>query len=103
MGFRSSRWRFSISATASGGLIGQLANEHGHRREPREPRGTPAALAGHDLVGLGVTACLRRSHRPDDQRLQDALLADRLGELGEAYFAQLQARLIAPRLELVDR
>ena len=83
------------------GLVRQFANDDGHRREPREPGRPPTALAGDDLVGLGIGSCVRRRDRSDDQRLENALLTNRFGELAEALFPQLQARLIPPRLELV--
>ena len=83
-------------------LIRELAHHHGHGGEPGEPRGAPAAFAGDDLVALRVRAGLRRRHDSDDQRLQHALLANGLRELGETFFAQLQPRLVAPRPELVD-
>ena len=70
--------------------------ERRDRREAGEPRRAPAALAGDELVGV-------RAERPDEDRLEDAVLADRRGELVERLLVEGHARLLGVRLDAVDR
>ena len=64
--------------------------------EPGQLGGAPAALAGDELVAV-------RSDRADEDGLQDAMLADRRGELVERLLVEGQARLLGVRLDVVDR
>src|SRR5690606_6029884 len=69
--------------------------EAGHLRR------APAPLAGDGLVAdLAGTAV---AQRPDDDRLHDALRADRLGELGERLLPHVDARLLLAALQQGDR
>ena len=52
---------------------------------PASLRGAVAALAGHDQVAVAVAL--------DDDRLQDAVLRDRGGELGERVGIEVLPRL----------
>ena len=58
-----------------GGLLVELGNDGGDRFALRHSRGAPPALAGDQLV--------LAPDRTDEDRLQDAVLADRIGQLGE--------------------
>ena len=61
-------------------------------------RRAPAPFAGDDLEAvwlLGVTAC--------EDRLQNALLGDRLGELSQILLANLPPRLKPARPQMFDR
>src|SRR5688572_20549038 len=55
--------------------IVEIADDDRDLMEPRPLRRPPAALAGDDLVAVAV--------RPDDDRLDEAALLDRGGELLE--------------------
>ena len=44
-----------------------------------------------------------RSERPDEDRLEDAVLADRGGQLVERRLVEDQPRLLGVRLDVVDR
>ena len=58
-------------------LLGRGLLDHGrHRRQPGQARRLPAPLAGDELVAL-------RPLLGDDQRLDQAMLADRGGQLGQ--------------------
>ena len=57
--------------------------------EPGELGGPVAALAGDQRVAA--------SSRADDERLQDAVLADRVGQLGECLLVEAAARVARPR------
>ena len=48
-GFRSSRWMFSISASASADVVGHALDERRHLLQPGALRRAPAPLAGDDL------------------------------------------------------
>ena len=63
--------------------------------QARGHRGVIAALAGDDVVGVLVR------HVADEQRLEHALLLDRIGEF--ANVADGLARLIGVGADLVDR
>ena len=64
--------------------------------EPGQARRAPAAFAGDDLVRV-------RAERPDEDRLEDAVLADRRGQLVERLLLEDHARLLGVRLDPVDR
>ena len=59
-------------------------------------RRAPAALAGDELVAV-------RPDRSDEDRLQDAVLADGGGQLVERLLVEGQARLLRVGLDVVDR
>ena len=65
--------------------IVELADDDGNLVEPGALRGTPAALAGDDLIALAV--------RPDDDRLDQPARCDRLGEFLQRRLAEVAARL----------
>ena len=73
----------------------RLAYDGRQRREPRLARGTPAALAGDQLVAA-------RRTRPDDDRLQQTLLLDRAREAGRRLGLEAPARLARVRVDRVD-
>ena len=65
--------------------VGRLAFDDRHGGEAEFAGGAPAAFAG-DEFEFAI-------HRADDERLDDAVLADRLDEVVERGFAELGARL----------
>jgi hypothetical protein len=69
-------------------VVGHFAHQRRHLVEPGHLRGTPAPLAGDQLVAVSI-------HRAHQQRLHQALRANRRGELGERLLVHLGARLIA--------
>ena len=95
-GFKSSRWMFSISASASACVVGHRLHQRRNLAQPRALRRAPAPLAGDDLEAAAVD-------RPHEDRLHHALLADRLGELGERRVVHARARLVLARTHAVDR
>src|SRR5206468_4295440 len=72
------------------------ADDRRHRRELRLARGAPAALAGDQLV-----AALEA--RPHDDRLHEALRADRLRESRHGFVVEPLARLLRVRMDLFER
>src|SRR5690606_7569984 len=82
------------------GLVRDVADDGRHDLEARHLRGPPAPLAGDDLVADLAAAVAQRPH---DDRLHDALRADRLGELGQGLLAHVDARLVLAALQQVDR
>ncbi len=70
-------------------VVGHLAYHHRYLGEPGHLRRPPAPLAGDQLVAL-----LDRAHH---QRLQQALAADRLRQLGERLLVHSRTGLVAPR------
>jgi hypothetical protein len=66
-------------------LVGDLADDDRNAQQPGNLCGAPAALAGDDLEAL--------ADAPDDDRLDDAVGADRLGQLLERRLIHLGARL----------
>ena len=62
----------------------------------------PATLARDDLVADRLAGLLGRQ-RPHDDRLHDALGADRIGQLLQALGPHVEPRLVAPALQQVDR
>ena len=69
-------------------FVAQGAHEDGHLRQPGQARGAPAAFTGHDLIG-GVVG-----HRPHQQRLDDALGFDGIGQLPQAFRIKMPTRLV---------
>ena len=78
-----------------GRVVVDLLDERRDRLEPGQPRRAPAALAGDDLVGI-------RPERADEDRLEDAVFADRRGQLLERLGLEDHPRLFRIRLDLVD-
>src|SRR5690606_4325790 len=83
------------------GLVRNVADDRGNDLEARHLGGAPAPLAGDDLVADLAGGAV--SQRPDDDRLHDALRADRFGELGERLLAHVDPRLVLAALQQVDR
>src|SRR5690606_25705233 len=77
------------------------ANDDRDLLQAGAPRRVPAALAGDDLIGVAARG-IGRAWSYDD-RLQDPLLADRVGELLEPVLGQMTPRLISAGRERVDR
>ena len=70
-------------------LGGELANDHGDRRQTRQARRPPAPLAGHQEItpgGLGMQG--------DDQGLDDPLGRDRRGQGLQAQLVEAGAGLV---------
>src|SRR5690606_41743136 len=80
-----------------GSVVGHVADDCGNLVQPRELRGSPATFAGNDLVAPRLTGRTLRQ-RTDDDRLNDALRLDRLGELLQGLRAHVDARLIPAAL-----
>ena len=70
--------------------VAQVLDENRHAVQLGALRRAPAAFAGDDLVGPWLA--LELAHH---DRLQDAVLADRLGEILYALVGDVAARLIA--------
>ena len=66
-------------------VVADLAHDHGRPQEAGNLRGAPPALAGDDLEAVAAA--------PHEDRLDDAVHADRLRELLERPLLNLQARL----------
>jgi hypothetical protein len=77
-------------------LIGNVLDDHRHRGEPGHLRRTKTPLSGDDLE-------LLRGQRAHQDRLDDALLADGLGQLGQRLGVHARARLVAAGAQLGDR
>ena len=77
---------FSISATCRILVVGDLADDHRRLEQPRNLGGTPAALAGDDLVAV-------TSDPADQNRLNDPVRPDRLRQLFERPLLDLSSRL----------
>ena len=73
----------------------RLDDDGGNLGQAREPRGAPAALARDDLIIAGAEP-------PHGQRLQDAVLADRVRQLVERRVVEALARLVGVALDLRD-
>ena len=74
----------------------RVAHDRRQRRDPRLARRPPPTLAGDDLVATLGT-------RPYDDRLEDALMTDRLGEARGCLRLEALAGLARVRLDRVDR
>src|SRR5690606_34919301 len=81
------------------GLVRDIPDHGRDLLETCELRGAPSTLARNDLVAR----LARTLQRPDDDRLHDALLTNRIGELRQRLLAHVDARLVAAALEQVDR
>ena len=77
-----------------GRVVVDLLDEGGDRREARGFRRAPAALAGDELE-LAVV------ERPDEDRLEDAVLADRRRQLVEAGLLHRETRLFRVRRDSI--
>ena len=91
---------FSISAIAIDGAVVDHAHDHRDLRQAGQLRGAPAAFAGDDLVTRALARVVDLAH---DDRLDHALRADRLGQLGELALVHAAARLVLAGLQLIDR
>ena len=77
------------------GVVGDP--HHGRDRlEPDPPRRAPAALAGDQLVAAALRG-------PDEHGLEDADLADRVGQRGQRLLVEMLARLLRVRPDLRGR
>lgn len=80
------------------GAIVDVAHDDQDLAQPGALRRAPAPLAGDDLVA----ASLRR-RRPRHHRLHHAVLADRLGKIGQVGVAKMPARIFRVRAQELDR
>ena len=71
-----------------------VAHHDRHAQQPGDFRGTPAAFAGDDLESIADLA--------HDDRLDDAVGADRLREFLQPRIVDVAARLKVVRLEAID-
>jgi len=78
------------------GVVVDLLDEGRDRRDAGLARRSPAALAGDQLVAV-VT------ERPDEDRLEDAVLGDRGGELTQRVLVEHRPRLARVRFDPIDR
>lgn len=76
---------------------GQLADDRWDDGESCQSCGAPASLPSDDLVGRCAASAR------DDDRLDDAVLADRLSELLQVFFAERLSGLPRVRRDLLDR
>ncbi len=77
-------------------LVGEVAHDDGHGVERRLLRRAPAPLAGDDLVAAAVRV------GAGDDRLHQALGAQRVGEIDELEVVEVLARVEAAGVQLVD-
>ena len=80
-------------------LVVELPHNDGNRMQPGLLRRAPAPLAGNDLEAR----LARPRRRPDDQWLDQSLLADGACELVELVRLEILARIQAARPHLMDR
>ena len=73
------------------GLVGHLAHQHGHFRQPSQARGAEAPLARDDFVLARVLSIHQTAHQ---NRLHDALGLDGFGQLIQRAFVHARARLV---------
>ena len=71
------------------------ADDGGHAAQSGKTGRAPAALTGDELVAVGEWAY--------QQRLQDSVQPDRLGELAERFGVEARADLLSGRPDLVHR
>src|SRR4029079_5199356 len=76
-------------------LVFDFADDDGHARKARELRGAPAALARDELEEAGAGGA-------DDDRLEQAVLLQRLRERLHGFGVELGARLVRVRPDGVD-
>ena len=75
--------------------VAQFADEHGYVMNAGPLGGAPAAFAGHDFV-------LAASQRPDDDGLEQSLVADRACQILEITLGEVLARIVGTRLQQVN-
>ena len=73
----------------------RLDDDGGHFGKTGDARGAPAALARDDLIVAGRKAA-------DRQRLDNAVLADGIGQILQSLFIEVAARLIGVGFDLRD-
>jgi hypothetical protein len=78
-----------------GGVVVDVLDEGRDRVHPGEPRGPPAPLTGDDLEAA-------RAMGSDEDRLEDAALADRRGELVDRLLDERHPWLLGIRLDAVE-
>src|ERR1051325_9555248 len=78
--------------------VGRLVHDDRHLVQTGALRRAPAPLAGDDLESVG-----RAAHGAHDDRLDDAALADRAGELAELGVGEMTARIARIGLDELDR
>ena len=79
-------------------FVGEIADDDRRFVDLRALCGAPAAFAGDDLERVGLAP-----RRADDQRLQDALFADRRGQVLQRVVVEMAARLQRIGDQLADR
>ncbi len=77
-------------------LVVEAADDDRHRVQARTLGGAPAAFAGDDLIHLLVVGI-----DTDDDRLDETLGADRLGEFCQFIFTEILARVEAAAAQLI--
>ena len=83
------------------GVVRHAADDRRDLVQAGHLRGSPATLAGDDLVARRF-AGVPSGQRSHDDRLHDALRANRIGELLQALRAHVDAGLVAAALQQVD-
>ena len=73
------------------GLVGHLAHQHRHFRQPSQARGAEAPLARDDFVLARVHALSQAAHQDG---LHDALGLDALGQFVQRALVHARARLV---------
>ena len=79
-----------------GRVVVELLDERRDGREAGFLRRAPAALTGDELIPV-------LAERSDEDRLEDAMLADRGGKLMQGVDIEHGPRLVRIRLDVVDR
>ena len=82
--------------------VGQWPDHYRHFVQPRPLRCPPAPLPG-DQLEIGARPVHGVLGRPHQQGLDDALVADRLGEPFQLLLAEMAARLKRRRADRLDR
>ena len=91
---RSSRWRFSTIASSLTRWSSSSSTRAGISCSWASMAGAEPALAGDQLEPL--------ADRPDEDRLEHAVLAERVGQRGDLVGVELPAGLERVRVDLVD-
>ena len=78
-----------------GGLVVNVLDQGGDRDHARDLGGAPAALPGDQLVAPVVAGA-------DEDGLEDAVLPDREGKLGECRAIEGEARLLRVGVDVID-
>ena len=84
------------------GFVGHLPNHRRNVVQTGHLRGSPASLAGDDLVAHRLTRTHGRK-RPHDDRLHYPLGTDGIGKFLQAFRPHVEAGLIPAALQQVDR